>query len=190
MHAPSGIEVDIVYFEPAWIEAQLRRVIDEHQASLGYSTCFWYTMRRMQPLYDPSGWLGRLIQQSQAEYPEALRRNIIALNYPVLRGVIPAYQGQIAKAIQRGDLVSVNHRLAAFFTSYFDILFAVNRQLHPGEKRLAQAAMACCRNLPQAMEADIAAILAAGAAGDPQTVVHLDRLLDRLDEVMAIDRLI
>ena len=59
-----------------------------------------------------------------------LRQNIIALNYPVLRGVIPAYANQLEKAVKRHDLVSVNHRLAALFASYFDIIFAVSRQLH------------------------------------------------------------
>ena len=131
--AATGIEVDVVYFEAGWMREQIRRVIDDHQASLGYSTCLWHTGRQAHGLYDPRGWLQALQRDCQAAYPEALRRNIITLNQPVLRTVIPSYFNQIAKAVQRRDWVSVNHRLAALLTSYFDILFAFNRVLHPGE---------------------------------------------------------
>jgi len=45
------------------------------------------------------------------------------------------YLRQINAAIVRQDPVSVNHRVAAWLSSYFDILFAMNGQFHPGEKR-------------------------------------------------------
>ncbi len=181
-HAPSGIEIDLVYFEAAWMESQIRRVLDEHQGSLGYSTCFWYTLRSSQLLFDRQGWYGALQARCQAPYPEALRQNIIKLNRPVLRQIIPAYQHQIEKAVRRGDLVSVNHRLAALFASYFDILFAANRVLHPGEKRLLALAEARCPDLPPQMAADVSAVLR--AAGDPEQglLTHLERMIGRLEE--------
>jgi hypothetical protein len=46
------------------------------------------------------------------------------------------YLEQIKAAIVRQDPVSLNHRIAAWLSSYFDILFATNGQFHPGEKRL------------------------------------------------------
>ena len=123
--AASGIEVDMVYFDAAWMEAQLQRVLKEYKASLGYSTCLWYTVRHSRSLYDPQGWLVNLQEFAHVEYPEALRTNIITFNHPVLREIIPSYAYQLKKAIHRKDLVSINHRLAALLASYFDILFRV-----------------------------------------------------------------
>lgn len=192
LHAPTGLEIDLVYFDADWIAAELRRVLHDHQASLGYSTCFWHTVRASQPLHDPRGWYAALQAESHAPYPEPLRRNIVALNHPVLRDVIPSYYAQIEKAVGRGDLVSVNHRLAALLASYFDILFAVNRVLHPGEKRLVKQAVTLCATLPAAMADDVAAALRAAGAPDEHLLQHVTRLLDRLDAWLAgqgLDRL-
>jgi len=181
-HAASGIEVDLVYFDAAWMEAQISRLLDENLGSLGYSTCFWYTLRHSECLFDRQGWYAALQARCQAPYPEALRQNIINLNRPVLNQIIPAYQHQIEKAVRRGDLVSVNHRLAALFASYFDILFAANRVLHPGEKRLLALAQARCPMLPSQMAEDVTAVLR--AAGDPEEDLlgHLERMIGRLEE--------
>jgi hypothetical protein len=184
LNAASGIEVDVVYFDAGWMESQIRRVIHEHQASLGYTTCFWHTVRASQVLYDPHGWMAALQSACRVEYPEPLRRNIIALNHPVLREVIPAYYGQIQKAVKRRDLVSINHRLAALLASYFDILFALNRLPHPGEKRLVQFALERCEKLPEGMQEDIAIVIQASAGLEPGLLAGLDRLLDRLDEIL------
>ncbi len=185
--AATGLEVDVVYFEADWMREQIRRVINDHQASLGYSTCLWHTGRQAHGLYDPRGWLQALQRDCQAAYPEALRRNIITLNQPVLRAVIPSYFNQIAKAVQRRDWVSVNHRLAALLASYFDILFAFNRVLHPGEKRLVAQALARCPRLPAQWPADLDAVLQ--AASPEQLLPALTQLLDRLDELLQQDAL-
>lgn len=36
----NGIEVDAMFWSPQWIEEQLNRVLVQHQASMGYTTCF------------------------------------------------------------------------------------------------------------------------------------------------------
>jgi hypothetical protein len=184
INAPTGIEVDMVYFEADWMEEQIRRVVEKHLASLGYSTCFWYTVRNSIIYADPRGWFAALQQRCQIEYPEALRQNIVALNYPVLRSIIPAYGHQIEKAAKRSDLVSINHRTAALLASYFDILFAANRQLHPGEKRLVEGARARCAVLPANMKADLAAILLLTAADIGDLPARLAKLLDHLDQML------
>ncbi len=179
--AGTGIEVDVVYFDASWMVDQLRRVLHDHQASLGYTTCLWHTVRHAQVLHDPHGWHRTLQAEAAQPYPEALRRNIIALNQPVLRDVIPSYLHQIEKAVQRRDLVSANHRLAALLASYFDVIFACNRVLHPGEKRLLASATALCQALPVDMGEDVEAVLRSAATPGEDLLRHLNRMLDRLD---------
>ncbi len=182
LDAATGLEVDVVYFDTRWLEAQLERVLRAHEASLGYTTCFWDTVANCQSLYDPRGWLQARQSECRGEYPAELRANIVRVNQPVLRAVLPAYANQLHKAVRRHDLVSVNHRLAALLASYFDIIFAVNRVRHPGEKRLLEHAAARCPSLPVEMAADVEAVLRAGAVAEADLPAQLNRLLDRLDD--------
>lgn len=183
--AASAILIDCMYFEARWMEEQLERVLTQHQPSLGYSTCFWRTIQQSRILYDAQGWFQALQQRSQQPYPETLRQNIIHYNHPVLRGILTSYWDQLEKALKRQDLISVNHRLAALLASYFDILFALNRVLHPGEKRQVTFAQSQCALLPEQMQADLKAVLASAGAGDMATLTHLARLLDRLETLLA-----
>lgn len=74
--------------------------------------------------------------------------------------------------------------MAALLASYFDIIFAVNRQLHPGEKRLVQNAVNTCALLPEQMEADITALLLLTDAEIADAPRRVERLLDRLDQLL------
>lgn len=188
--AATGVEVDAVYFDAAWMDDQVRRVLRDHRPSLGYTTAFCHTVRHSRPLHDPDGWFTALQMACAAPYPEELRRAIIAWNRPLLRDIITSYAAQIEKALQRDDRVSLNHRLAALLASYFDILFAFNRVWHPGEKRLVARASALCERLPEGMADDLEAVLAAAGTADPALTLHLHRLLDRLDALLAADGLI
>jgi hypothetical protein len=180
-HKPSGIEVDMLYWDIGWVEETLARVLTQHKSSMGYTTCYWHTLHNMLVLFDRGGWLARQKAWCAGPYPEALRRAIIQHNHAVLREIIPAYLHQVEKAAQRGDLVSVNHRIAAFLASYFDIIFAANGALHPGEKRLLSQAQRLCPSLPQEMAEQIEGLL--WCAGQPGLAVaeQARRLLDQLD---------
>jgi len=162
--------VDCNYFSAIWMEEQVVRVMETHQPSLGYSTCFCRTVHQSRAFYDPRGWFARL--QNRVKQP-----------YPVLRAMMTSYLYQIESAVRRKDSVSVNHRVAALLASYFDIVFALNRVLHPGEKWLIAFAHSECTLLLTAMDADIAAVLAAAGTASAELVMHLTRLLDRLDEL-------
>jgi len=189
LNAATGIHVDAIYFDAAWMEEQVERVVVRHEPSLGYSTCFWHTVRGSIALEDPRGWFAGLQERSAVAYPDELRRNIVALNHPVLRSVLPAYANQLGKAVKRRDLVSVNHRLAALIASYFDIVFAVNRQPHPGEKRLLEATVRSCPRLPFEMVANLTEILETATTDPAGLPGRVARLLDRLDALLAAEGL-
>ena len=59
---------------------------------------------------------------------------------------------QTELAYKRGDAVSMNHRLSAILASIFDAVFAYNRVLHPGEKKLMHYAGLLCDRLPQGFD--------------------------------------
>jgi hypothetical protein len=40
INATTGMEIDVMYFDVAWIEDRIERVIRKHLPSLGYTTCF------------------------------------------------------------------------------------------------------------------------------------------------------
>jgi hypothetical protein len=109
---------------------------------------------------------------------------IVAKNHAVLRRVIPSYVHQIEKACRRHDVISLNHRVAAMLASYFDAIFALNRVLHPGEKRLMEWTQAHCTQTPAGMADQIAALLQAACSADAGIVKRVNALLDNLDDLL------
>lgn len=119
-------------------------------------------------------------------YPARLRRRIVALNRSVLDPDDPFfYVNQVASAVDRSDLVAVNHRVAAWLASYFDVLFAVNRALHPGEKRLVAFAQRECNMLPADFATDVDDLLRLTCAPNIQIVDRMKVMVQRLDEVIG-----
>jgi hypothetical protein len=186
LDAATGIHVDVVLFDAAWMADQVARSLERHEPSLGYTTCFWHTVRGSLALEDPGGWFAALQAAAAVPYPEPLRQRVIAFNRAVLRGTLPAYDRQLAKAAARNDLVSVNHRLAGLLASYFDILFAFNRATHPGEKRLMAAASGLART-PTGMADDLRDLLETATTDLAGLPGRVDRLLDALDALLAED---
>jgi predicted nucleotidyltransferase len=189
--AQTGRHVDVMYRTPAWIEEQLEPVLVRHEASVGYSTCFWHNVLHSTPLFDRSGWYGDLQVAAARPYPELLKRAIIARNHPILRQTLSSYLAQIERAVRRGDSVSIQHRLTALLASYYDVLFAVNELPHPGEKRLLQFAATRCTKTPPEMETQINALLETAARPvTPAVVTHVNALLNGLDALLANEGLI
>lgn len=107
-----------------------------------------------------------------------------------MRGLLVAsYVHQIELAILRKDYVSINHRIAALLASYFDIIFAVNRMPHPGEKRQVRFVMEQCTIIPSQMEEDLQKILLPGSDFS-NLVSNINKLLDKLDLILVREKLI
>ena len=188
--ADTHISVDVMFRQVQWIESQISRLLRHYQASVGYSTCFWHNVRSSCVLYDRNGWLQRLLKTAEQPYPEPLRLAIIAKNHPILRQNLSSYMHQLERAVARDDLVSINHRVAALLASYFDILFAVNRLPHPGEKRLLKMATDRCSKVPEGMSARVLELLHAAALGDRSVVLQAEALVDSLDALLRAEGLI
>jgi len=187
--AATGISVDVMYRSLNWVQEMLTRNLELHQASVGYTTCFWQNVLTSEILFDRNGRFYNLQQWAIRPYPEPLVHAIIAKNYPILRDNQSSYLQQIIKAVKRGDFISVNHRVAAFLASYFDIIFAVNRVPHPGEKRLLTLVDAQCGKRPLHMTAQINALLQAAAQPDATLSDHIHTLMDNLDVLLHQENL-
>jgi len=181
--------VDLMYWTPAWIEQQLARVLDRHEASVGYSTCFWHTVRESLPLFDRDGWFEWLQARANCPYPRGLRTAIVAKNFPLLRETPFSFVHQIETAVGRDDPLTVQHRSAALLGSYFDVLFALNEVPHPGEKRLVQHARDRCAIVPTEFEGSLSRFLrtAGSVPPDAEVVSAAQALLDGLDRLLTID---
>ena len=144
----SGIEVEIIYRNLDDMEQDLDALINQHRVSLGYSTCFWANLLNCQIMFERDNKLSQLKQTFGLPYPDALANAIIEKNLPLLCDAFPNYPKQIKKALLRHDSFSVLHRTNEYLASYFDVLFALNKIPHPGEKRLIDFAEEHCEFLP------------------------------------------
>lgn len=151
-----GIQLDVMYWNIDWFESVVKNIWEKHYPSNGYTTCFLYTLDVFNIIYDTENKLHCLQEFIRTKYPLKLKNNIIKRNMMLMKDKpFASYYEQIEKAIKRNDLNSINHRLSAFMASYFDVIFAMNEMLHPGEKRLLQYACANCKLLPADFESNI-----------------------------------
>lgn len=184
-----GVDIDILYRNIEDFTQTIRSVVEEHTAYNGYTTCMWHNLLHSRILYDKNGKLENLQNKYRISYPDELRDNIISKNLRLLTGNLPSYDAQIKKAAARKDMVSVNHRTAAFLESYFDIIFAMNKLTHPGEKRMVQYAKEQAEILPADFEENLNKLfqdLFTNSAGAVQT---LGEMITELENALRfIDR--
>lgn len=181
----NGVDIDLLYRDLDGFAGEVAQTVEQYQARNGYTTCMWHNLRTCKILYDRNGRLARIKERFDVPYPPRLQQNIVARSWGLLRTAMPAYEGQIKKAVKRGDLVSVNHRTAAFLESYFDLLFALNRQTHPGEKRLIPLCRERCEVLPDRFEENLTALFQDLFTRPEEVAGDLNAILTALEAVIT-----
>ena len=159
-------------------------VVEAHQARNGYTTCMWHNLIACKVIYDKDGRLEAAKKRFNVPYPQQLKQNIIDRNMQLLHTAMPAYEVQIAKAIKRNDIISINHRVAAFMESYFDVIFAVNELTHPGEKRLIQICRESCKILPAYFEENLNKLFEDLFLRKDSVAEDLANIIGRLQEII------
>ena len=171
-------QFDVMFWNINWFESVVDNVWIKNYPSNGYTTAFLYTLNNFQIKYDPANWLANLQAKIKTNYPQKLKENIIKRNFMLMKNKpFASYYEQIEKALKRNDVVSVNHRISAFLASYFDVIFALNELLHPGEKRLIQYAKNNCKILPKNFEENINNLL---KQPNSDTLSILNSIIDEL----------
>lgn len=175
-------QLDVMYWNKGWFSQVVENVWQKHYPSSGYTTAFLFTLNNFQIIYDKDNWLINLQKSIKTEYPQELKENIIKRNMMLIKEKpFASYYEQINKAIKRNDFVSINHRIAVFLASYFDIIFAVNELFHPGEKRLIQYAKNNCNILPKDFEENINQLL---ISSKDNTIFILDNIYTNLKDIL------
>ncbi len=144
----------------------------------------WHNLNTSKIIFDRNGRLSMAKNRFNIPYPELLRQNIIKRNRRLLSGSLPCYQQQIKKALGRNDMVSVNHSVSAFLESYFDIIFAFNRQTHPGEKRLVDLAMERCRHLPRDFKVNLDRLFTAMFTSPDEVSSCINDMCSAIDDML------
>jgi len=176
-----GKELDVMFWSTDWFETSVDNVWEKHYPSNGYTTCFLYTLKNFQIIHDTNNWLKGLQNKLNAPYPAELKENIVQRNMMLMKDKpFSSYSEQIEKAIKRKDEVSIGHRISAFLASYFDVLFAKNEILHPGEKRLVKFTKDNCAKLPENFEEDITNLL---NQPNPDTIEILDNMTENIRNI-------
>ena len=182
----NGIDFDLLFRNLDDFSKDLSDVVELHNARNGYTTCMWHNLLTCKMIYARDGRLAAATSRFDVPCPEELRKNIICRNRKLLSDMMPSYDGQIRKAISRNDLVSINHRTSAFLESYFDIIFALNRKTHPGEKRLISLCKAGCPVLPRDFEKNLLCLFKSMYVDPDMSTEAVRRIVEEIDNILRI----
>jgi hypothetical protein len=144
-----GSKIEMIYCTLSETGGIMHRILREHKAGLGFTTCTCFSVFNGRILYDPKGLYRDMVAEFSGEYPEELRENIIRKNWALLEASEQSFRAQIEKSIKRGDIIMITRRIVGFMNCYLDIIFALNRVYFPGEKYLEKLAVKYCEILPR-----------------------------------------
>jgi predicted nucleotidyltransferase len=169
--------VELVYLDLDRLITEADRAYSQGLINEGYSTALLYILFRNQVFHDATGEVTALHRRLQAKYPEPTRTRLLGAHPKLLR-----YFLELLRVSQRrDDLLYVQQLRYIIQAVYFDLLFALNRQYHPGGKRLLAHAQRCVVQ-PSGLAArwnDIALLSAADRA-------LADRLEEQIDDLLRL----
>ena len=172
--AVDGRAIELIYVAWGDVPVEIEWAYREGLTGEGFTTARLYNVARGRAFHDPAGLLGAVQERLNRAYPEATRAALLR-RQPALLWV---YLKQLRVAQGRGDLLFAQHRRYTLQMVFFDLLFALNSQYHPGEKRLLTHAARCPRR-PVDCEARWARV-AGLPADDPALAEELGALVEEL----------
>lgn len=174
---------DFMYRDLSFVENEINYIWKECNSKIGYTTAFLYNIKNSKIIYDKDSKFQNLQNELNKEYPNRLKENIINKNLAVMKDKkCASFFEQLEKAIKRKDIVSVNHRITAILSSYFDILFALNKELHPGEKKLIKYTYKLCKLIPENFDNDIENII--NSKLNKNILDNVDKLIENLKKII------
>jgi predicted nucleotidyltransferase len=139
-HLQSGDRsVELIYVDLDDLQAEVERAYGEGICDEGFVTARFAYLVYGHLLYDPTGELSELQARLLSAYPEPTRRLLLQDNPKRLR----IYLDHLRLALARGDMLAVQQRRYTIQMVFFNLLFALNRRYHPGEKRLLAHSEQC-----------------------------------------------
>ncbi|MCM1194970.1 MAG: DUF4037 domain-containing protein [Corallococcus sp.] len=181
----SGTDIDILYRDLDDFCKGVENVVVNGQAANSYTTCMWHNLLNCKIIFDRCGKLKAAQKRFDVPYPKKLKTAIIDRQLKLLDEALPAYKTQIRKAVSRKDYVSVNHRITEFLASYFDLIFALNEQTHPGEKRLITLCKNNCKILPQNFEENLSALFSHMFCDDTKLLTDVDTIIANVKQIIT-----
>lgn len=179
-----GTELNIVYRNLNEFLADIDRVVEGCEPLDGCTTGMWQNLLAGRIAYDKGGLLAAAKEKYDVPYPQELKNNIVSYHMNLIKYGMPSFLARIEKAMKRGDLVNITHTVGRFLDSYFDILFALNEKLHPGEKRMVQVCLEECEILPMNFEINIR-LLCQNMCKDPATIAIVNTMVTELENVIG-----
>src|SRR3954447_6007080 len=120
--------VELVYLDLDRLIAEADRAYSQGLISEGYTTALLYILFRNQVFHDATGEVTALRARLHAAYPEPTRTRLLRAHPELLR----YYLELLRVSQQRDDLSFVQHMRYSIQMIFFNLLFALNRQYHPG----------------------------------------------------------
>ena len=156
-----------VYVSEKIPEAARRKLLSEHCGSAEIGNRYWECEDNCVL---NNGIPVDIIYRDMKSFDESLHRTVFEcvpsnayttcmwhnlLNSRIIFDRSESLAALIKKAVLRNDRTAVTHRTAEFLASYYDVIFALNRLTHPGEKRLAEICAKQCAALPDNFEENL-----------------------------------